>query len=181
MSANETPLLHWPDLAPDLRAALAGRLAGLWNWSTDEVVFDNLGVDKQQALLLLVRRIRQKELWPVVRRVTNVYGGRGEGVGLGFDAWPVIASTLKRRPDFTQWFANHKDTTGGFYERGRATAVLHFLYVDKPGAPREWFVHFDLYSPVHSPASALQHLRHEAFGGYKPDWQTIKAALSDTA
>src|SRR5947209_4043929 len=78
-------------------------------------------------------------------------------------------------------FANHKDTTGGFYERERASSVLHFLCVDKPDQPRAWAVHFDLYSPVHSLASMLNHIRHEALGGVTPDWRAIKTALSDTA
>jgi hypothetical protein len=71
--------------------------------------------------------------------------------------------------------ANHKDTTGGFYEKGRADAVLHFLYVD--GSPRKWYVHFDLYSPVHSPLSALRHLRYEFLGKLTPDWRMIQKCL----
>ena len=177
MSADAVTQLHWLELAPRERQALAGRLAGLWGAPTDDVCFDNLAVDKQQALLLLLGRMLQLDLWPVVRRVTNVYGEGG--VGMAFDAWPVVASTLQRRPDFTRRFANHKDTTGGFYERGRGAAVLHFLYIDKPGRPREWQVHFDLYSPVHSPASIWQHVRHEFIGKVTPDWRAISTALSD--
>ncbi len=170
--------LHWRELVADERAALANRLAGLWGAPTDEAAFDNLAVDKQQALLLLLRRMRQQELWHVVSKVTNVYGEGG--VGMSFDAWPVVASTLKRRPDYTRRFADHRDTTGGFYERGRGAGVLHFLYVDKPDQPRAWQVHFDLYSPVHSPASMLQHLRHEFIGKLTPDWRAITTALRDT-
>ena len=179
MVADNTELLHWRDLSADVRGALAGRLVGLWGAQTDEAAFDSLASDKQQALLLLLRRIQQKDLWHVVRKVTNVYGEGG--VGMSFDAWPVVVSTLTRRTDFTRLFANHKDTTGGFYERGRAAGVLHFLYVDKPDQPRAWAVHFDLYSPVHSLASVLNHVRHEALGGVTPDWRAIKTALSDTA
>ncbi|HEX8069780.1 MAG TPA: hypothetical protein VF546_07510 [Pyrinomonadaceae bacterium] len=177
--AADAEHLRWRDLAPDVRADLTGRLAGLWGAATDEAAFDALAVDKQQALLLLLRRLRQHELWPVVRRVTNVYGEGG--VGMSFDAWPLVATTLGRSKLFTRRFANHGDTTAGFYERGRATGVLHFLYVDKPGQPRAWAVHFDLYSPVHTPASALRHLRHEFFGRAKPDWRAIQGALGDTA
>jgi hypothetical protein len=179
MDADGTQQLHWRELPADVRAALAGRLAGLWRAPTDEAAFDSLGIDKQQALLLLLRRIQQKDLWHVMRKVTNVYGVGG--VGMSFDAWPFVVSTLTQRTDFTRLFANHKDTTGGFYERGRATAVLHFLYRDKPEMPREWFVHFDLYSPVHSLASVFNHVRHEALGGMTPDWRAIKTALSDRA
>jgi hypothetical protein len=176
--ATATATLIWRDLSSEVRAALTGRLAGLWDWPTDETCFDALAVDKQQALLLFVRRLSQLRLWSVVRKVTNVYGVNG--VGLAFDAWPVVASTLRRRKDFTRRFARHGDTSGGFYELGRGAGVLHFLYVDKPGQPRRWEVHFDLYSPVHTPASLVRHIRYEFLGRALPDWRAIKAALADT-
>jgi hypothetical protein len=53
--------------------------------------------------------------------------------------------------------------------------VLHFLYQE--GEPRTWYVHFDLYSPVHSPGSALKHLRHEFLGKLTPDWRMIAKFL----
>ncbi len=170
---------QWCELTTDVRAALVNRLAGLWGAPTDEAAFDNLAVDKQQALLLLLRRMQQQGLWHVVSKVTNVYGEGG--VGMSFDAWPVVVATLKRRSDFTHRFAKHGNTTGGFYERGRSTGVLHFLYVDKPDQPRAWQVHFDLYCPVYSPASLLRHVRHEFIGKLAPDWRAIKTALRDTA
>jgi hypothetical protein len=95
---------------------------------------------------------------------------------MGFFAWPMIRSALERSRDFTKLFANHKDTTGGFYEKGRATSVLHFLYID--GDPAQWFVHFDLHSPVHSPASAFKHFRHEFIGKVTPDWRMIEKNLT---
>ena len=125
-----------------------------------------------------MRRLRQLDLWQVVRKVTNVYGVGG--VGMAFDASPLVAATLARRSDFTRRFANHGDTTGGFYERGRGAGVLHFLYVDKPDEPRLWQVHFDLYSPVHSPASLLRHLRREFLGKCTPDWRAIREVLRHT-
>jgi hypothetical protein len=170
--------LRWRELPADTRTALAGRLAGLWDAPTDEAVFDKLARDKQEALLLLLRRLRQLGLWHVVRKVANVYGT--DGVGMAFDAWPVVAATLARRKDFTRRFAKHQNTSAGFYERGRGTGVLHFLYGDEADAPRTWQVHFDLYSPVHSPASLLRLLRHELNGKLKPDWRAIKEALRDT-
>ncbi len=94
---------------------------------------------------------------------------------MSFSAWPLIESTLSRRKDFTRLFANHKDTSGGFYEKGRAEAVLHFLYQE--GKPRRWHVHFDLYSPVHSVASAAKHLRYEFLGKLCPDWKKIEQCL----
>ena len=111
-------------------------------------------------------------------------GGRGVelervdegGVGLQFEAWPMIESTLMRRRDFTRLMANHKDTSGGFYERERGEVILHFLFQE--GDPRTWYVHFDLYSPVHSPGSVFRHLRHEFLGKVKPDWQMIAARVA---
>jgi hypothetical protein len=85
---------------------------------------------------------------------------------------------LSRRKDFTRRWARHGDTSGGFYEKSRASAVLHFLYVN--GMPRSWFVHFDLYSPVYSPASTFKHVRHEFIRKLTPDWRMIKEALAHT-
>lgn len=148
----------------------------MWGAETDEAAFDSWTLDKKYALLLLLNRIRAKELWHLVKRIDNVYGEGG--VGLQFDAWPMIEYTLSRRKDFTRRFANHKDTTGGFYEKGRAEAVLHFLFQE--GQPRKWYVHFDLYSPVHSAGSAWKHLRYEFLSKTKPDWRTIAKSLNLT-
>jgi len=161
--------LTWFEISRSLRESLTGKLTGLWGAQSDAAAFDSLQVDKQQALLLLQRRISEKRLWHLVKQITNVYGEGG--VGLQFFAWPMIESTLRRRKDFTQRFANHKDTAGGFYEKQTASAILHFLFQE--GDPRIWYVHFDLYSPVHSPRSAIKHFRHEFLGGVKPDWQMI--------
>ncbi|HEY8226949.1 MAG TPA: hypothetical protein VIG25_16855 [Pyrinomonadaceae bacterium] len=165
--------LKWSDLPSDTRELLEGKLIGLWGATSDEAAFDSWPIDKQKALIILADRMAEKNLWHVVRQVTNVYGEGG--VGIQFLAWPVIESTLKRRSDFTQRFANHKDTSGGFYEKHRSDAVLHFLFQE--GEPRKWYVHFDLYSPVHSLSSALKHVRHEFLGGLKPDWQLITKHL----
>jgi hypothetical protein len=163
------PLLKWEDLTPAKRELLQGKLAGLWDQPTDAAAFESWPVDKQQALLLLLDRLDAKDLWHLVKRITNVYGEGG--VGLQFEAWPMIESTLTRRRDFTRLMANHPDTNGGFYEKDRGEVVLHFLF--QQGEPRTWYVHFDLYSPVHSPGSAFRHLRHEFLGKVKPDWQMI--------
>ena len=168
--------LTWADLPLNKRELLQGKLAGLWGAPTDAAAFDSWTIDKQQAMLLLLDRMHAKDLWHVVKRVTNVYGEGG--VGLQFEAWPMIESTLMRRRDFTRLMANHKDTTGGFYERRRGAAILHFLFQE--GEPRTWYVHFDLYSPVHSPGSALRHLRHEFLGRVRPDWQMIAKHLIDS-
>jgi hypothetical protein len=167
-------LLTWSDLTPEAHELLKGKLSGLWGAETDAVAFESWSIDKQHALLLLVRRMRDKNLWRFVKRVINIYGEGG--VGMQFDAWPMILSTLENRPDFTRRFAKHKDTSGGFYEKGRHMAVLHFLY--KNGEPRVWYVHFDLYSPVHTLQSALKHLRHESSGKLTPDWRMIADILN---
>lgn len=170
MSSGETSQIAWQDLPPDVRDALAGKLVGLYGVQSDEAAFDALVVDKQQALLLILSRMRAKRLWHVVHRIQNVYGLHG--VGLSFSPWPMIESTLSSRKDFTRRFANHKDCSGGFYEKGRPKAILHFLYVD--GDPRKWYVHFDLFSLVYSPRSALNHFRHEVWKKFRPDWETIR-------
>ncbi len=174
-SRVKVDLLLWQDLPANVREALTGKLAGLWGATSDEAAFNSCPVDKQQTLLILTDRLQAKSLWSVIKKIDNVYGEGG--VGIGFSAWPFIEATLKGRKDFTSFLANHKDTTAGFYEKGRADAVLHFLYVE--GEPRKWFVHFDLYSPVHSPASAIKHLRHEFVGKLTPDWRTIQDRLND--
>jgi hypothetical protein len=165
-----SPQLSWRELPSETRDALTGKLVGLWGAASDEAAFDSLSEDKREALLLILSRMLAKDLWHLVKSIDNVYGEGG--VGMGFAAWPLIQSTLSRRKDFTRRFANHKDTSGGFYEKGRAEAVLHFLFQE--GSPRKWYVHFDMYSPVHSLGSAGKHLRHEFLGKLCPDWKMIK-------
>ena len=168
------PVLTWTMLPVTTRELLTGKLAGLWGAATDAAAFDSWPTNKKRALLLLVHRLQAKGLWSLVKRVTNVYGEGG--VGLEFEAWPMIASTLTRRRDFTRLFANHNDTSGGFYELDRDTAILHFLYQE--GEPRRWYVHFDLYSPIHSAGTAYRHWRHEYMGKTKPDWRMIAKHLN---
>jgi len=172
-SGDVEPDLTWTTLPAETRELLARKLAGMWDAPTDEAAFDSWKIDKKYALLLLLDRMHTKGLWSLVKRVKNVYGEGG--VGLEFEAWPMIESALSRHSDFTRRFANHKDTTGGFYEKNRGEAVLHFLYQE--GEPRRWYVHFDLYSPVHSVRSAFNHWRHEFVGKLKPDWRDIAKHL----
>ncbi len=169
----EDEKLVWGDLPFELRDLLTGKLAKLWGATSDAEAFDSLAIDKQQALLLLLRRMNARGLWQTVQRIENVYGL--EGVGLGFKAWPMIESTLSRRADFTRRFARHPDTSGGFYEKGRAQAVLHFMFQE--GNPRRWYVHFDLHSPVYSLTSLSRHIRFEVLGKLKPDWRMIRECL----
>lgn len=173
MSPSDAGQIQWRDLPAESREALNGKLVGLWGATSDESAFESLAEDKQQALLLVLSRMRAKNLWSLVRRIENVYGEGG--VGLGFVAWPMIKSTLLRRKDFTRRFANHTDTSGGFYEKGRADAILHFLFQE--GDPPKWYVHFDLHSPVHSLRSVSRHIRHEFLGKVCPNWKMIKQCL----
>jgi hypothetical protein len=171
--AHEEVRLNWRELNEDARRALRGKLKGLYGHDGDESAFDALAVDKQQALLILVRRLRELKLWDTVRRVENVYGEGG--TGLNFAAWPLLESTLRKRSDFTSRFARHGDTTGGFLERGKALAALHILYVDQ--GKRRWAAHFDLYNPWASPANAWRHLLHEKLRHETPGWRAIRSAL----
>jgi hypothetical protein len=168
------PTLRWRELSTDTRFALDQRLIGLYDRQTDESAFDALAPDKQQALLILLRRFRELKLWGTVRRVENVYGMGG--VGMNFAVWPFIKSTLERRPDFTSWFARHRDTTGGWIERGVGRASLHVLYVERE-KKRNWAAHFDLYNPWASPANAWRHLLEEKLRHYTPDWRAISSSL----
>ena len=172
MGNTEEPT--WAELPAATKELLRGKLAGFWGAASDAEAFDSWALDKKHALLLLFDRMQSKDLWRLVKRVTNVYGEGG--VGLQFEAWPMIESTLSRRRDFTRRFANHSDTSGGFYEKQRDVAILHFLFQE--GEPRIWYVHFDLYSPINSPGSAWRHLRHEMLSKVKPDWRTIAKSLN---
>jgi hypothetical protein len=162
--------LSWRELSATHRSALERRLEGLCGGANDEAAFDALPVDKQQALLILVRRLLDLKLWDAVRRVENVYGEGG--VGMNFIAWPYLKSTLERSGNFTTWFAAHEHTTHGFIERGRARASLHLL---RAGAG--WEAHFDLYNPWSSPLNAWRHLLHEKIRRETPDWRVIGASL----
>lgn len=173
MSSAGASRTRWCDLPDGMREALTGKLSGLWGALSDEAAFDAFSEDKQQALFLILERMQTKQLWHVVRRIENVYGKAG--VGLEFSAWPLIKSTLERRRDFTRLLARHKGASGGFYERGRAEAVLHFIYQE--GAEWRWHVHFDLYSAVNSPRSALKHFLHEVLRKVRPDWRMIRKSL----
>jgi len=168
------PALKWDELPDPVRVALARKLQGLYGGLTDETVFDALAVDKQQALLILLRRFRDLDLWNAVRNIQNLYGENG--VGMSFGAWPYLRSTLARRSNFTSWFATHRDTNGGFLERGQGRASLHFLFAGD-GSSRRWEAHFDLYNPLSSPVNAWRHLLHEKINRRTPDWRIILASL----
>jgi hypothetical protein len=170
----EERALEWNKLPETIRTALARKLEGLYGEARDETIFDQLAVDKQQALLILVRRLLALELWDAVRRIENLYGIGG--VGMNFLAWPYLKSRLERRAEFTTWFARHHQTTGGFIERGSRCAALHLLYSERD-AVIAWEAHFDLYNPWTSPLNAWRHLVHEKIRRETPDWRVIGASL----
>ena len=153
-------------------AEFRGKLAGMYGWGTDQEVYAALPEDKRAALLLIARRLAQKDLWKGVGRIVNVYGVGG--VGLYFGALIDLESELEGRRDFTRRFARHRDNTGGFLERNRLHASLHFLYIDRPAAEREWHVHLDLYGPMGSIATTSKHLWHEKWRKFRPDWRMMK-------
>jgi hypothetical protein len=88
---EERPL-KWSNLAEKLRAGLERKLEGLYGRASDESAFNQLSVDKQQALLILARRFLDLKFWVAVRRIENLYGEGG--VGMNFLAWPYLKSTL---------------------------------------------------------------------------------------
>jgi hypothetical protein len=170
----EESLLRWSNLPERVRAGLEHKLEGLYGGATDETAFDALAVDKQQALLILVRRFQDLKLWDTVRRIENLYGEGG--VGMNFLAWPYLKSTLERRADFTTLFAKHRHATRGFIERRTRRASLHVLYSDC-SAGRIWEAHFDLYNPWSSPLNAWHHLLYEKIRRETPGWRIIGASL----
>ena len=173
--------LLWSELPEATRAALARKLEGLYGGLRDETVFDALAFDKQQALLILLRRFLELSLWDAVRRIENLYGEGG--VGMNFSAWPNLKSRLESRAGFRTWFARHHNTSGGFIEHGAqggGAAALHLLYSDGSAAGRKWEAHFDLYNPWTSPLSAWRHLLHEKIRRETPDWRVIQASLGYT-
>lgn len=168
-AAPQTGALVWVNLDQETRAALDNKLDGLYGYGPTPAAFDTIPVDKQQALLLLMRRLLALKLWDAVRRIDNIYGEGG--VGMYFTAWPYLESTLRSRKDFTRFLARHRDNSGGFLEKSRVNATLHFLYLD--GAERRWHVHFDLYGPWGSPLSTARHLWREKFRAQHPNWRAI--------
>ncbi|HKR00388.1 MAG TPA: hypothetical protein VJT09_06930 [Pyrinomonadaceae bacterium] len=167
--------LKWLELPETSRLRLARKLEGYFGGTRDEEVFDSLSVDKQQALLILMRRLQDLGMWDTVNRVGNLWGMGG--VGMHFSAWPSLESTIGRLDNFSSWFAKHPGTTRGFIERGTGRRPsLHVLYTEGEGH-RGWEAHFDLYNPWTSPVNAWRHLLHEKIRHETPDWRVIGGSL----
>src|SRR5262245_65603348 len=107
-----TPLWFAEEL--DNRASMPqhfrGMLQGLYGWGSDEQAYTTLPLDKRAALLLVFRRLTQKDLWKAVGRIVNVCG-KG-GVGMYFSALIDLESELSARKDFTRRFARNRDEDG---------------------------------------------------------------------
>ncbi len=169
MSGNLS--LRRSDVA-EMPAMFRGKLDGLYGRQSDEQAYSALPVDKREALALLARRLTEVGLWTAVGRIVNVYGLGG--VGMYFNATVDLVSKLRGRKDFTRAFARHRDNTGGFLEKNRRRASLHFLYINAASGEREWHVHLDLYGPLGSIVSSIKHLFYERWRKFRPDWRMMK-------
>jgi hypothetical protein len=154
-----------------------GRLQGLYGCEGYEEAYAALALDKREALFLLARRLIEIDLWHAVGTIVNVYG-KG-GVGMYFSATLDLEAELRSRRDFTRKFARHRDNTGGFLEKSRRHASLHFLYIDTAEGKREWHVHLDLYGPFGSLASMTKHLYHERWRRFRPDWRMVREFIGE--
>jgi len=167
----------WLELPQSTRSLFAGRLTGLYGADGDANAFEQLAEDKREALMLLQRRLLRLDLWTFGGKIVNVYGTGG--VGMYFSANGDLESELGRRRIFTRKFARHRDNSGGFLEKHRRRASLHFLFIDPPSGEREWHVHLELYGPMGSLMSIAKHLWYEHWGTFRPDWRMIKEFVSE--
>lgn len=171
VAIDEQPLA-WAEISEERRQRYREKLNGLYGHEGDEAAYNALTRDKQEALDLLSGRLIGAELWRHLGRISNVYG-RG-GVGMYFSAVSDLETDLQGRRQFTRTFARHRDNTGGFLEKGRRHASLHFLYIDRQEGGREWHVHLDLYGGWGSILTMIQHLYYERFRKFRPDWRMMK-------
>jgi hypothetical protein len=172
----DEPLLTWNQLHENTKAALGHKLDGLFGWARTDEVFDSLAVNRQQALLLSLRRLQDRQLWDSVRIITNVYGEGG--VGIEFTAWPGLRAKLARREDFTSLLAGHRNNEGGFRERRDGGGpALHVVMVEM--AARRWAAHFDLYDPLSSLTDLWRHVYLEGWRHQVPDWRQIGGPIKE--
>lgn len=167
---DDGPLLIWSELHANTRAALNGKLDGLFGWPRTSEIFDSLAVNRQQALLLLLQRLQDRQLWDAVRLITNVYGEGG--VGIEFTAWPGLRARLTRSRNFTNLLAGHRNNEGGFRERRNGGGpALHVVMIEM--AQRRWAAHFDLYDPLSSLGDLWRHIYVEGWRHQVPGWRQI--------
>jgi len=177
VAVDEQPR-KWAEISDERQRRYRTRLSGLYGHDGDENAYNVLPRDKQEALDLLSDRLVQHDLWHYVGQIVNVYG-RG-GVGMYFSAVSDLESELRARRQFTRAFARHLDNTGGFLEKGRKHASLHFLYIDPKEGEREWHVHLDLYGGWGSIVTAIQHLYYERWRKFRPDWRIMKPWVEES-
>ena len=165
----------WLELSERERDRYATKLSGIYGHEGDAAAYNALTYDKHEALRLISDRLARADLWKYVGKIVNVYGLGG--VGMYFSAVGDLAAELDQRREFTRWFARHHDNSGGFLEKGRKHASLHFLYIDPPAGGRDWHVHLDLYGGWGSVITAVQHLYWERWRKYRPDWRIMKQRI----
>lgn len=162
----------WAELSEEERRRFENKLSGIYGHEGDEAAYNALTNDKQEALRLISGRLIQADLWQYVGKIVNVYGIGG--VGMYFSPVGDLAAELDGRRMFTRWFARHHDNSGGFLEKRRKHASIHFLYIDTPAGDRDWHVHLDLYGGWGSVITAVQHLYWERWRKFRPDWRIMK-------
>jgi hypothetical protein len=167
----------WAKLPKSIRGSLQGKLAGLYGHGEDETAFAAATQDKREALVLLMRRLVGLDLWKHVAKIVDVYGEGG--VGMYFSATSDLIATLRHRRDFSQRFARHRHNSGGFLEKNRRRAALHFLYIDSGSGTQDWHVHLDFYGPIGSFFSTTQHLYYERWRKFTPNWQVMKEFVTE--
>jgi hypothetical protein len=167
----------WDELPESMRRLWRGKLAGLYGFEEDETAFAAIPQDKREALALIMRRLVELDLWKNVAKIVNVYGQGG--VGMYFSSNLDLECELSSRTDFTRKFARHRDNSGGFIEKDRRRASLHFLYIDNSEGTRDWHVHLDLYGPMGTCLSTAQHLYYERWQKFRPDWQIMKEFVTE--
>jgi hypothetical protein len=167
----------WAELPASIRGSLRGKLAGLYGYGEDETAFAAAAQDKREALVLLMRRLVGLDLWKHVEKIVDVYGEGG--VGMYFSATSDLASALRSRRNFSRKFARHRQNSGGFLERNRRRAALHFLYIDNGSGNRDWHVHLDFYGPIGSFISTTQHLYYERWHKLTPNWEIMKEFVTE--
>lgn len=167
----------WTELPESIRRGLRGKLTGVYGSGDDETAFAAATQDKREALVLLMRRLTGIDLWKHVGKIVDVYGEGG--VGMYFSAASDLRSALRSRSDFSRMFARHGDNSGGFLERNRRRAALHFLYIDSSDGNRDWHVHLDFYGPIGSLFSIAQHLYYERWQKFIPNWEIMKEFVTE--
>lgn len=163
--------LNWVDLSLAKRHALDSKLNGLYGAPNVPAAFNSLAPDKQQALLLVLKRFSAHGLWQHIEYIDNVFGEGG--VGINFTAWPSFHEALRWHKEFSTRFAKRPGNDGGFRERRPRFGGLHILFKGK-GEERRWDAHFDMFNPLFSPANTARHVWNEVLNSRAPNWRMVR-------